>query len=266
MARTMSATRRLRTMPRGVSLLEVLVVIGVLVLLLAILVPSLYAAREKARRMFCQNNLRQWGVALQLYRQEHNEYLPTEGTYFDIGRHGTWFNELPRYVDLPAYKNVARDGELIREHPKIHLWICPSKNLTDAYKSGSGKNQFHYGMNQVLDGLGDPPDGSDDAPGFPDRGRKPVSALTYESEPRTVFLFDIAPNSPAGTPRSVATEYQRGYDGRKLGRFHGDYANVLFLDGAVGNCETDDLVTDRDFQDGEVIWTNRDLYWGFPRP
>ncbi len=77
-------------------------------------------------------------------------------------------------------------------------------------------------------------------------------------------MFDIAPNSPAGTPRNVATMYQRDRDGGLVGKFHGDFANVLYLSGAVGNCKTDDLVTDRDFRHGRIIWTSPKLYWGYP--
>ncbi len=247
----------------AVSLIEVLVVISVLVLLLAMLLPSFERAREGVRRVMCKNNLRQWGRALHYYREDHKDYLPTEGTYWYPNKAGTWFNELPPYLGLPAYKDVERIDKLIKELPALHVWICPSKNLTDAYKSGSGKNQFHYGMNQVLDGVGSPPEGSNDTPGFPDQGSGPILASRFHDFPSTVFMFDIGPNSPAGTQRSVATKYQRTYDGGYLGKFHGDFANILYLDGRVGNCVTDDLVADRDFRKGALVWTRPELHWGY---
>jgi hypothetical protein len=207
-------------------------------------------------------------VAWHSYRNDYKDYLPTEGTYQAGGiyKGGTWYNTLPQYLGLPPYRDFPGANEAIEELPNIHVWICPAKNLTDAYKSGSGKNQFHYGMNQVLDGLGKEPDGSRDAPGFPDQGSKPLVADLFTRKPRTVVMFDIAWNSPAGTPRDVGTMYQRGFDGRHVGKFHGDYANVLYLTGHVGNCETDDLVTDRDFRHGDVIWYHHQLYWGYPPP
>ncbi len=235
--------------------------------MLAMLFPGLSSARERSRRLVCANNLRQWGMALQYYRDEHNDYLPHEGYGGDGSfKRGTWYNELPPYLGLPPYKDLDGANEAIRELPNIHVWICPSKNLTAAYKSESGKNQFHYGMNQVLDGLGDPPDGSRDTPGFPDE-RDPdrfVTGKMFNKRPQTVFMFDIFWNSPAGTPRNVATMYQRDFDGGRAGKFHGDFANVLYLSGAVGNCKTDDLVTDRDFRHGRIIWTSPKLYWGYP--
>ena len=254
----------------AVSLPEVLVVCALILFLLALLVPSLNSARERARRVVCSNNLRQWGAALQFYRDENNDYLPQEGHHGSgINKRGTWYNELPPYLGLPPYKDLEGANEAIRELPNIHVWICPSKNLTAAYKSGSGKNQFHYGMNQVLDGLGDAPNGSRDTPGFPEKyytreADTPLPGKLYDGEPHTVFMFDIVWNSPAGTPRDVATMYQRGHSGGYLGKFHGDYANVLYLTGAVGNCKTDDLVSEHDFRRGDIVWEHPRLYWGYP--
>ena len=257
--------RRRHQPARAFTLTEVLVVIAVIALLVAILFPSLGAARESARRVVCVNNLRQWGVALQLYRGDYNGYLPMEGTYIGGGitKSGTWYNELPRYLNAPAYKDVEGANTAIKEFPNIDVWICPSKNLTDAFKSYSGKNQFHYGMNQVLDGMGTIDSPSRDTPDFLDVRGKPIRAVRFARHPHTVFMFDISPNSPAGSPRDVATEYQRTYQGRRVAKFHGDYANLLYLSGGVVNCKTDDLVTDRDFRRGEIVWYHPRLYWGY---
>lgn len=113
---------------------------------------------------------------------------------------------------------------------------------------------------------GNPPNGSKDAPGFFDLEETTIPARPFAHKPNTVFMFDISPNSPAGTPRDVATMHQKGFDGRRVAKFHGDYANVLYMSGAVGNCSTDDLVTDRDFRRGKVIWNNPKLYWGYLPP
>jgi len=250
----------------AVSLIEVLVVISIVALLLALLVPSFQGAREQVRRVMCKNNLRQWGSALRYYRQDHNDYLPTEGTYLQLNKPYTWFSVLPPYLNVPAYPDVPRIDKQIKEFPELHVWICPSKNQTAAYKSASGQNQFHYGMNQVLDGLGSPPRGSADTPGFPDEGDLPIRALRFLDKPNTVYLYDIAPNSSAGTQRSVATVYQKGFTGRTMGKFHGDFANILYLDGRVGDCSTDELVTDRDFRYGDLIWNRPLLYWGYLPP
>ncbi|UCE59767.1 MAG: type II secretion system protein [Phycisphaerales bacterium] len=278
MAQRDFSPRRRRVSPvcRAITYLEVLVVISVVMLLFAMLIPSLNEAREYARRVQCNNHLRSWGMTVQFYRDDHYDYLPTEGTYIQDGiyKPNTWYNELPPYLDAPAYKDVEGVGKSIEEFPNLHVWICPSKTLTPSYKSGSGKNQFHYGMNQVLDGLTSKLEGSKDAPGFydgyyygsPDNGSLPLPARLFKQPATTIFMFDISENSPCGSQRHIATMYQRWWDGAPLGRFHGDYSTILFLDGSVGNCSTDNLVTDRDHRYGDMIWDHPRLYWGYRPP
>lgn len=252
----------------GVSLPEVLVVAAIIAFMLALLVPGLDTVREQARRVLCKSNERSWGVALGSYRNDFNDYIPTEGTYLRGGilESATWYNALPPYLGLPPYRDLEGANEAIHELPNIHVWICPAKNLTPVYKSDSGMNQFHYGMNQVLDGLGSKNRPSRDTPGFLDMGKSPIRAHRFYQRPHTVFMFDIAPNSPAGTPRNVANMHQRWKD-RPLGKFHGDYANLLYLDGGVTNCMADDLVADRDFRYGKILWHHPNLYWGYlPKP
>jgi len=64
--------------PGGFTLIELLVVIAIIALLMAALLPALGAARKYARAVACQSNLRQWGVTLALYTEDHHGRLPTD--------------------------------------------------------------------------------------------------------------------------------------------------------------------------------------------
>ena len=58
------------------SLIELLVVIGVIAILIGILLPALGAARTVAQRVTCSSNLRQLGLAMQMYTDAWDDYFP----------------------------------------------------------------------------------------------------------------------------------------------------------------------------------------------
>jgi prepilin-type N-terminal cleavage/methylation domain-containing protein len=66
---------------RGFTLVELLVVIGIIAILVGILIPVLGMARESGRCSVCLSNLRQIGHAFQMYANDHNDYL-VPGDYF----------------------------------------------------------------------------------------------------------------------------------------------------------------------------------------
>jgi prepilin-type N-terminal cleavage/methylation domain-containing protein len=59
----------------GFTLVELLVVIAIIAALLAVLLPTLSRAREASRSTMCLSNLRQLGLALQSYSNDHNGWL-----------------------------------------------------------------------------------------------------------------------------------------------------------------------------------------------
>lgn len=58
------------------TLIELLVSISIMALLIAVLLPALKRAREAARSVQCQSNLRQTGLGFEVYLQEHDGYYP----------------------------------------------------------------------------------------------------------------------------------------------------------------------------------------------
>ncbi len=66
-----------RSRQSGFTLLELLVVIGIISMLLAIILPSLYKAQGRVRTVTCQSNLKQWGINMLIYSSDNDGFLPS---------------------------------------------------------------------------------------------------------------------------------------------------------------------------------------------
>jgi prepilin-type processing-associated H-X9-DG protein/prepilin-type N-terminal cleavage/methylation domain-containing protein len=80
----------------GFTLVELLVVIGIIALLISILLPALSRARNSAKTLACLSNLRTLGQAAAMYAGEHKQYLPYPTT--TLGEEYLWFNVLDPYL------------------------------------------------------------------------------------------------------------------------------------------------------------------------
>ena len=94
-------SRSTRRRPPAFTLVELLVVIGIIAALIGILLPTLSRAREKAKQVQCQSNLRDIGAQLLIYAQKWNGWIIPPGRGFEVAEDQRW----PVYVFKPSIHN-----------------------------------------------------------------------------------------------------------------------------------------------------------------
>lgn len=104
---------------RAFTLVELLVVIGVIAILIALLLPALTRAREVAQRTACASNLRQTGMAMLMYYNEHGGELPQRPIVQHYEPH------------IIANTNYAASAEFANERmlgytKSKDVWFCPA--------------------------------------------------------------------------------------------------------------------------------------------
>ncbi|MBN2293211.1 MAG: DUF1559 domain-containing protein [Pirellulales bacterium] len=95
----------------GFTLVELLVVIAIIGVLIALLLPAVQAAREAARRMHCNNNLKQIGLGMHSYHDASNQ-LPEGCSRKAGGSNGygfTWFTAIMPYIELQVLHDQLKD-------------------------------------------------------------------------------------------------------------------------------------------------------------
>ncbi len=136
---------------RGFTLVELLVVIGIIAVLIGILLPALNNARRSARSVKCLSNLRQIGAAFFLYSTNNKGMFPVavheRNAHIPVGPYERrWYDLVGEYV-VSTRMQGSGDISLAQIRRDSVLWGCPEWSRVDEGNTFTG-DQFRpgYGM------------------------------------------------------------------------------------------------------------------------
>lgn len=104
-------------MRTGFTLIELLVVVAIIALLISMLLPALRKAKEQARETVCKSNLRQIGLAANLYAEENRGFIPRGAGGSGDPKDRIWFVMFLPYLGGAVEQNDYRN---------VKIYRCPS--------------------------------------------------------------------------------------------------------------------------------------------
>lgn len=234
------------------TLIELLVVVAIIVVLIAMLLPSLNQARLQAKDVQCLSNMRQIGLCTGIYAQNYNDVFPLNVDWTG-SEYANWDRLLAPYMNITDMSRTANTTNPPKQNAR--LLICP-RDQTPEPPAGFYKRS--YSMNGIRNASGPgnydtrrPDDGLVmrvdswnnrlTAPKITQVQNTGETILTYESYGRdsngstssalyNVQWFNNFGSGPGwiGTP-AYSNTYSMFADGSFA--FHGKKMSILFVDG-----------------------------------
>jgi prepilin-type processing-associated H-X9-DG protein/prepilin-type N-terminal cleavage/methylation domain-containing protein len=213
------------------TLVELLVVIAIVAILAALLLPALTGGKEAARRIRCASNLRQLGIAAQMYFDDHDGQTFPYKLHQSPTNNGTiyWFGWIEDGAAEGTRAFDATQGLLYEYVNGLGVELCPALNYASGHFKLKAKGAaFGYGYNLHLAST---------------NGAPPVNVASVRDSSRTTVFADAAQindfQAPASPDNPMLEEWYyvdaaEGSTSYPNAHFrHYQRANVAFVDGHV---------------------------------
>lgn len=170
----------------GFTLLELLVTIAIISLLTALLSPALQRARNASKRVSCLSNIRQLGLASQMYSDDDSRHrFSSKSNYEDQDLNCLFpYAKSTRVFVCPATQNIIGTNGGTNLYTRIE-GVTDLINLSKTVKSGFGKS--YQGL------------------GFAGRGGPTLSTIQTPSGELTISGYVKSPETLSSTPRNFDT-------------------------------------------------------------
>lgn len=129
---------------RGFTLIELLIVIAIIAILAAMLLPALNKAREVAKSSGCLSNQKQIGIAMNLYRDDNQEYFPPWIDAVLPSSSWNWAWELKKDYKLSLKVYTCPSAAMLTAS-NIYLTPAYNNNASGFYYSNYGYNYYYVG-------------------------------------------------------------------------------------------------------------------------
>ena len=209
---------------RAFTLVELLVVVGIIAILISVLLPVVNRARESAVRTQCLSNLRQLTWAWTAYAQDHKGHLLDPNTVNNV----TWVSVAAGNTDT---NESIKQGAMWKYVPDVGVYFCPADTF-DRMRSYSINDYLngYWGSYQHIRKLGQLHNATEVMvfiEEYDDRGYN-IGSFAVEPFPNYVWTDNVAVWHKRGTCMSFGdghVEYWQWQDPRTL-KLRGHYMST----------------------------------------